>query len=266
LIARIGLVVLACAAAVLLPACSSDDAGREPPQSPGDFAAFARQLDRFAARVAPAITGGAQDVPGPTYEIARAEPGSRIELRASPGGALLAVQGARTEFGAARTFYVAEHRGDWLGVTSDAAPGNGLAWIRSERSELLVTRTNYSLRADLSGRSVEIRYGSRVVKSFPVTVGRVGSETPPGVYSVTDALAGEGVGPYYGCCVMALSGHQPNLPPGWIGGDRIAIHGTPDGDGGVGGAASSGCLRAKDEDMAALFLLVPLGTPVFIRA
>lgn len=90
-----------------------------------------------------------------------------------------------------------------------------------------------------------------------------GSETPPGDYSVTDALAGPKLGPYYGCCVLAISGHQPNLPPGWIGGDRIAIHGTP---GPVGGAASLGCLRATDADMVDLFALVPLGAPVFIRA
>jgi L,D-transpeptidase-like protein len=257
---RIGLAALACAAAALFSACGQ---GEDAHSRPADLTAFAKQLDRFAAKVAPVVTGGAENVPGPTYEVARAEPGARLEIRASPGGRILAVEKAQTEFGSARTFHVAEHRGDWLGVTSDAAEDNGLAWIRADRSELLITRTNYSVRADLSDRTVEIRYGDRVVKRFPVTVGRAGNETPPGVYSVTDALAGEGVGPYYGCCVMALSGHQPNLPPGWIGGDRIAIHGTP---GGVGGAASAGCLRASDEDMAALFLLVPLGAPVFIRA
>ena len=72
-----------------------------------------------------------------------------------------------------------------------------------------------------------------------------------------------GVGPWYGCCVLALSGHQDNLPAGWIGGNRIAIHGTP---GSVGGAESHGCLRASDPDMIALFARVPLGAPVFIRA
>jgi lipoprotein-anchoring transpeptidase ErfK/SrfK len=63
--------------------------------------------------------------------------------------------------------------------------------------------------------------------------------------------------------VLALSGHQNNLPAGWIGGNRIAIHGTP---GSVGGAESHGCLRASDPDMIALFARVPLGAPVFIRS
>jgi lipoprotein-anchoring transpeptidase ErfK/SrfK len=62
--------------------------------------------------------------------------------------------------------------------------------------------------------------------------------------------------------VLALSGHQPNLPSGWIGGDRMAIHGTPEE---IGIANSAGCLRASDSDMQALFRRIPLGTPVLIR-
>jgi lipoprotein-anchoring transpeptidase ErfK/SrfK len=96
-----------------------------------------------------------------------------------------------------------------------------------------------------------------------VSVGSPGSPTPPGDYAVTDGLVGRGLGPWYGCCVLALSGHQQNLPPGWIGGDRIAIHGT---NRTIGAANSSGCLRASDSDMVSLFARVPLGAPVFIRA
>jgi lipoprotein-anchoring transpeptidase ErfK/SrfK len=101
------------------------------------------------------------------------------------------------------------------------------------------------------------------VRRFPVTVGGPGSPTPPGRYSVTDGLTTEGEhSRYYGCCVLALSGHQTNLPLGWLGGDRMAIHGTT---GGVGGAESAGCLRAGDADMTFLFRRVPLGTPVLVR-
>jgi lipoprotein-anchoring transpeptidase ErfK/SrfK len=48
-----------------------------------------------------------------------------------------------------------------------------------------------------------------------------------------------------------------------IGGNRMAIHGTPDA---TGGSTSHGCLRASDPDMISLFARVPLGAPVFIRA
>ena len=59
-----------------------------------------------------------------------------------------------------------------------------------------------------------------------VAIGRPGSETPTGRFAVTDKLNGASFGSYYGCCVLALNGHQPKLPAGWSGGDRLAIHGT----------------------------------------
>ena len=62
---------------------------------------------------------------------------------------------------------------------------------------------------------------------------------------------------------MALSATQPNLPSGWLGGRRIAIHGTA---GPLGIAASLGCVRAADADVSELIGRVPLGTPVFIRS
>ena len=56
---------------------------------------------------------------------------------------------------------------------------------------------------------------------------------------------------------------MPALPSGWLGGNRIAIHGT---SGPLGVAASHGCVRAADADVRALVRSVPLGTPVFIRS
>ena len=67
------------------------------------------------------------------------------------------------------------------------------------------------------------------------------------------------------CCAVALSGHQTKLVPGWPGGDRLAIHGTPNPET-VGTEASLGCMRAYDADIRALMRRVPLGAPVFIRA
>jgi lipoprotein-anchoring transpeptidase ErfK/SrfK len=123
--------------------------------------------------------------------------------------------------------------------------------------------THYSVHASLGERRVEIRRAGRKVAGFPVTIGRAGSETPPGRFGITDALAGNKLGPWYGCCILALSGHQPRTPEGWLGGDRIAIHGTP---GAVGAALSAGCLRATNLDMVQLFSRVPLGAPVVITA
>jgi lipoprotein-anchoring transpeptidase ErfK/SrfK len=97
-----------------------------------------------------------------------------------------------------------------------------------------------------------------------VGVGRAGSETPTGRYAVTDKLPGPAYSSSYGCCILALSATQPNLPSGWTGGNRIAIHGTPSASD-FGRAISAGCLHARDSDLRYLMRSLPLGTPVVIR-
>ncbi len=203
------------------------------------------------------------DVPGPSYPLATVREGGRVALRDSPGGKVVARIGDETEFGSVRRFWIAEVRGDWFGVPAPELGNARLGWIRDDRTVLDVSETHYSVDADVSEQRVELRYGNEVLDRIPVTVGSPSSPTPLGAYAVTDGLVGEGLGPYYGCCVLALTGHQPNLPPNWLGGDRIAIHGTPDP---VGGARSAGCLRASDDDMVSLFARVPLGAPVFIHS
>jgi hypothetical protein len=249
--------LIAAAAAVLVLA--SDDSGDEPATGAGEALGNLRDVVLPPGDADP----DEPPVPGPRFDLARVRSGGRAPVHAAPGGEIIANLDDQTEFGSPRAMWVAERRWPWLGVPLAGLPNGKLGWIRYDREALIVYDTQYSIVADLSQRLVEIRYGDRVLLPIPVTVGRPGSETPPGEYSVTDALAGGDLGAYYGCCVMALTGHQPNLPPDWIGGDRIAIHGTP---GSPGGAASLGCLRASDANMAALFALVPLGAPVFIRA
>ena len=100
-----------------------------------------------------------------------------------------------------------------------------------------------------------------MLRSWPVTVGGPASPTPTGTYAVTDTFRG-GLNPVYGCCAVAISATQPNLPATWPGGSRIAFHGT---GGPLGVAASNGCIRSSDEDVRALVETVPLGTPVTIR-
>lgn len=202
-------------------------------------------------------------VKGPSFPIATVRAGHRIALHASPHGRVIASVGDRTEFDSIRVFWIEEVRGAWFGVPAPELPDGQLAWIRDDRFALDVSQTRFWIDANVSSQTLELRYGDRLLDRFRVSVGSPSSPTPLGNYSVTDGVVGKGLGPWYGCCALALSGHQPNLPPGWIGGDRMAIHGTP---GAIGGAVSHGCLRASDPDMISLFARVPLGAPVFIHA
>ncbi|MEA2457341.1 MAG: hypothetical protein QOC95_313 [Thermoleophilaceae bacterium] len=75
--------------------------------------------------------------------------------------------------------------------------------------------------------------------------------------------SGRAYGGAYGCCVLALSGHQRHLPGGWTGGDRLAIHATAPGRDPRSGSA--GCVVGTDSEIAWLTRRVPLGTLVTVR-
>src|SRR3954447_16790991 len=192
-----------------------------------------------------------------------AELSGGVPYSLQPGGAAAGSLAGTTEFGSRQVLSVAARRGAWLAVVTSALPNNQLAWVK--RSAVRLRSTRWTLRVDLSEHTLTLLRGRRAVRRIDVAIGRAGSETPTGRFAVTDKLAGTSYGPYYGCCILALSGHQPNTPPGWTGGNRIAIHGT-DSPATIGSAASAGCLRAADADLQVLMAKVPLGTPVFIRS
>ena len=209
----------------------------------------------FASAPAPA------DEPTVAFEIAQVT--RPVALYAHRGGPAVARLGAATEFGSPQTLGVVRRSGRWLRVISTKLPDGRAGWVRARAVRL--TTTPKSLTIDLSRRLLLLKRGDHVVRRMTVTIGRPGSPTPTGRFAVTDKLAGSNYGPYYGCCILALSAHQPNLPAGWTGGDRIAVHGT-NAPSTIGAAASAGCLRAGDADLRILMRRVPLGTPVFIRA
>jgi len=217
-----------------------------------------------------ASEGAAADDPArtprksPGYTVVRIRAGHSVKLRATPGGSSVGTLGPRTEFGSKRVLSVAAARGRWLGVTVPERPNGKLGWIDGRSPAIDRSRVKVSLRADLSARHVDLRVGRRVVKRVKVAIGRPGSPTPIGRFAVTDKMAGNRYGAYYGCCILALSGHQPNTPAGWRGGNRLAVHGT-NAPGTIGAAASAGCLRGSDRDLRTLMRRVPVGTPVFIR-
>jgi hypothetical protein len=226
--------------------------GSTPPEQPltkVDLQAAAAQLPRQAVGPKP-------------YRLAVVR--RDLAVSARPGGPATGRIGATTEFGSPQVLGVAARRGSWLGVVTSARPNGRLAWIR-RGAAVSLARTRWSLHADLSERTLTLRRDGRAVRRLSVAIGRPGSDTPTGRFAVTDKIAGSRFGPYYGCCILALSGHQPNTPPGWTGGDRLAIHGT-DAPATIGTPASAGCLRAADADLRPLMAKVPLGTPVFVRA
>jgi L,D-transpeptidase catalytic domain len=197
--------------------------------------------------------------------IAEVRPGRSLALRSRPFGPVLTRVGSRTPFGSPRALgVVATRHGRWLAVTEAGVDRNTIVWVDARAGGLRYARTQLELDVDLSSRTLVVRRGRSVVRRTSIGVGRPGSPTPPGRFAVTDKLNGSAYGAAYGCCILALSAIQPNLPAGWSGGNRIAIHGTLSPSD-FGRAVSAGCVHASEADLRYLMRTVPLGTPVVIR-
>jgi hypothetical protein len=184
-------------------------------------------------------------------------------LRTAPGGRTLRHLAVRTEFGSATVLGVIGRRAGWLRVITPRLPNHRSGWIPVRDARL--DGTDYEIRVDRSAHRATLLHRRTAVLRFPVAVGRPGNETPLGRFAITDKLKPTDATSPYGCCALALSGHQTKLEPGWPGGDRLAIHGTP-ATWSIGQAVSLGCLRAPARALRRLMRAVPLGTPVVIRA
>jgi L,D-transpeptidase catalytic domain len=214
--------------------------------------------ERSGAQAVSRRSGRPRPLCHPTARVRRP-----VALRRRPGGRPSMRVAARTEWHSPRVFGVVRRRGDWLAVQAPELRNGQVGWLPVRQARLGCTP--WSLRADLSRRRLDVRHRGRTVRSMAVAIGRPGHETPRGRVSVTDKLRVTDPGSVYGCCVLALSGHQTNLPPGWPGGDRLAVHATAD-LASIGSAASLGCLRGTPRDVRWLIETIPLGAPVFVRS
>ena len=187
----------------------------------------------------------------------------RAQLRERPGGRIVRALHPRTGYGSNRVLAVVARRPGWIGVLSHYMPNSRAGWIPADAAVLRYMP--YTIDVDLSALRLLVRHDGNVVRRVKVAVGRPGHETPTGRYAITDTLRVSSAGGPYGCCALALTGRQPNIPQGWTGGDRIAIHGT-NKEASVGTPASSGCLRASNRDMRWLMKRIPVGVQVRIRA
>lgn len=205
-----------------------------------------------------AEAGGASVVFSRGTEVAWPR-GQRVVLHAGPGSRrLLATVAPSTRFRSPTVLAVIGERGGWLAVISDAL-GNGVrGWVRAAGVSL--RHDPFSLEIDLSQRRLTVWRAGVRDRRLAVAVGSPSSPTPSGRFSITDKLAGFNPS-VFGCCVLVLSGHQTHLPPGWHGGDRLAIHGGR----GLGSAVTHGCLHADEANLHWLMARLPLGTQVVVR-
>jgi lipoprotein-anchoring transpeptidase ErfK/SrfK len=184
------------------------------------------------------------------------------QMRSAPGGGRLITKvGTKTVFGSGQTFWVEHLSGSWLGVVSNLAGNNRVGWIPASSASL--SRVNWELKASLSKRELTVLHNGKPMEHYSIAVGAPGAPTPTGRFAVTDRLTtGNPAGPY-GCCILALSAQAPHAIQDWSGGNRIAIHSTPETDS-IGKPVSHGCMRLTLAEGRWLLSHIPLGTPTLV--
>jgi hypothetical protein len=201
--------------------------------------------------------------PQPISCYSTAAVNGKTKLYRVPGGHDRITLSPKTEWGSPRILGVVRRRGDWVSVQAPELGNGELAWMPANGARLDCVR--WSMHVDLSRRRLYVQRDGTTVRRFEIAVGREGNPTPIGRFSVTDKLRVTDPGSPYGCCVLALTGHQTHLPPEWPGGDRLAVHATRELSS-LGEAASLGCMRVTSSQARWLIKTMPLGAPLFVKA
>lgn len=168
-----------------------------------------------------------------------------------------------TETGAPLVFLVEEEQGPWLRVLLPVRPNGSTGWIRAEDIHLL--HHDYRIEVELGDRRLRAYEGGRVLLDAPVAVGTRDAPTPGGRYYIKELLRPPDPDTVYGSYAYGLSGFS-NVFERFRGGEGVVgIHGTNDPSV-IGREVSAGCIRLRNEDIEQLVPVLPLGTPVEIRA
>lgn len=167
------------------------------------------------------------------------------------------------QIGSPRTFLVQSRRKDWVRVYLPRRPNGVTGWIRSDHVKVM--HTPYRIRVTLHAHRLELWKGKRLVLRTQTVVGTPSTPTPTGTFFVTDLLRPDNPNGTYGPYAFNLSAFSKVFFHFAGGPGVVAIHGT-DAPWLMGQSASHGCIRVRNNVIRRLARILPLGTPVSIRA
>lgn len=245
-----------------------DASGDDPPEA-GAQPASAPDAD-LADPPDPAL-----DVPAPVglrrsaFESTWASVKRSVAARLLPSSSsrVVARIGRRTPEGTANIVLVLAREQDargslWIRVRLPVLPNNSTGWVpRSALGGYGVVRTH--LVVDLGDRRATLLRDGRAVFRAPVGVGAAAFPTPPGRFYVRNKLT-RYRNPFYGPIAFGTSARSATLTD-WPSGGFVGIHGTNRPEL-IPGRVSHGCIRLRNEAIVRLAKLMPIGTPLTIRA
>src|SRR5262245_63953308 len=160
---------------------------------------MAHALIAYLAAVVVAASHAASPPRGATAALAARPLHGSVVLRARPSGPRLVKVGPRGPLGGPLVFGVIGIRGRWVEVTAEALPNGRHGWVRFGR-DVSVQPVQWTLRASLSRRELDVLRDGRRMRAIPVGIGAPGSPTPTGRFAVAEKVTGA-FGPAYGCCI-----------------------------------------------------------------
>lgn len=152
----------------------------------------------------------------------------------------------------------------WLDVRLMGRPNGNHGWIRADSAQL--SETPWRIEVNRASKSLRLIKAGRTKRSMKVVIGAPGTPTPAGKFALLDKLNVRDAGNFLGNWVLPLTAYSDVLQQFDGGPGQIAIHGR----GGaslkqpVGTAASHGCVRVENKNIARIAAAVPTGTPVDI--
>jgi L,D-transpeptidase catalytic domain len=149
----------------------------------------------------------------------------------------------------------------WIEVTLPQRPNGVTGWVEASALDRLHVVGGYLLVSRSQFRATLYNRSGRVLWSAPVGVGRASLPTPAGHFYVVEKLQAFN-SPVFGPFAIGTSAYAPRLSE-WPGGGVIGIHGT-DQPLLIPGDPSHGCVRMRNGEIARLWHLIAIGTPVDI--
>ena len=127
----------------------------------------------------------------------------------------------------------------------------------------VATKPSRAILVSIPDRKLALLEDGKVLKVFPVAVGKASTPSPEGTFTVKTRLENP---TYYHKGMVVGPGAENPLGTRWMGLSEsgYGIHGTnvPNS---IGKAASHGCIRMAKKDLEELFPLVKVGDVVEIR-
>jgi hypothetical protein len=150
--------------------------------------------------------------------------------------------------------------GSWLQIEVPGRPNGRLGWVRRDALGTLHLVTSY-LRIDRETLTARLFKRGLLAFEARVGVGKATTVTPAGHFYVLEKLRPVGTD-VYGPFAIGTSAYAPTLGE-WPGGGVVGVHGTNEPQL-IPGRVSHGCVRLRDDEMARLWHMVGLGTPIEI--